>query len=63
MQMAHHKSDKKYIRIREFCEQYSLSRSTAYRLFERGELTPIKKGGAVLLSVADIEAWLSNDAA
>jgi excisionase family DNA binding protein len=61
--MADNKSAKKYIRIREFCEQYSLSRTTAYRLFERGELTPIKRGGAVLLSVADIDAWLSGDAA
>lgn len=61
--MADEQSAKKRIRIKQFCDLYSVSRSTAYRLFERGEITPIRKGGIVLLDVAQIERWAAESAA
>ncbi|MBI1494801.1 helix-turn-helix transcriptional regulator [Halocynthiibacter styelae] len=52
----------KYIRINRAVEIYSLSRSTFYRAFEAGELSPIKRGGAVLLEVTAIDQWITGNA-
>lgn len=52
----------KYIRINRAVEMYSLSRSTFYRAFEAGQLTPIKRGGAVLLEVSAIDRWITGNA-
>lgn len=48
----------KYIRIKDACIIYALSRSTLYRAFNANELTPIKKGGCVLINVAEIDNWI-----
>jgi excisionase family DNA binding protein len=51
----------KCIRIKQFCDWYNVSRSTAYRLFERGEINPIRRGGIVLLDMSEVERWASSD--
>lgn len=48
----------KYIRIADAQKRYSLSRSTFNRALASGELTRIKRGGAVLLDLAEVEAWI-----
>lgn len=51
----------KFIRIKDACSLYSLSRSTWYRAFDANELTRYKRGGSVLLEVAEIERWITSD--
>jgi len=53
----------KYIRISDAVERYSLSRSTFYRAIKSGEITPIKKGRAVLLEIEALDRWINSEAA
>ncbi|MCK0101190.1 hypothetical protein [Pseudohalocynthiibacter sp. F2068] len=48
----------KYIRINDAVARYSLSRSTFNRALKNGDLPSIKKGKAVLLEVAKVDAWI-----
>jgi excisionase family DNA binding protein len=45
--------------IAEFCRQYRLSRSTAYRLIGSYQLPTVKIGRAVRIKRTDAEAWLT----
>jgi len=54
------------MKIPEFCEEYGVSRSTYYRLRDRGELPCVKIGRAVRIRREDAERWyesLRDDAA
>jgi excisionase family DNA binding protein len=54
------------IKISDFCEEYSVSRSTAYRLRDSGAVPHVKIGRAVRIRREDAEAWyqsLVDDAA
>jgi excisionase family DNA binding protein len=46
--------------IREFCEAWSLSRSTVYRMFANGQLSGRKVGRRTLIPNESIEAWASR---
>jgi excisionase family DNA binding protein len=46
---------KKTIRIKNACEVYDVSRSTIYRRIECGEITPIKSGNCLFLSVQQLD--------
>lgn len=54
------------ITIQYFCEEYGISRSTAYRLRDRGEVPHVKIGRATRIRREDAERWydsLRDDAA
>lgn len=54
------------ITIKNFCEEYGISRSTAYRLRDRGEVPHVKIGRATRIRREDAERWydsLRDDAA
>jgi len=54
------------ITIPQFCDEYGVSRSTYYRLRDRGELACVKIGRAVRIRREDAERWyesLQDDAA
>lgn len=46
--------------IRAFCEEYGLSRSTAYRLHHRGEVPHVHIGRAVRIRREDAERWYES---
>lgn len=48
------------ISISEFQDQYGVSRSTIYRLAQKGHLTMVKVGHATRIPVADAERWFRN---
>jgi len=43
-----------------FCDHYNVSRSTAYRLNERGELPFVHIGRSVRIRREDAEAWYAS---
>lgn len=45
--------------IKEFQEEYCVSRSTVYRLEERGEISFVRIGRAVRIEVADAQQWFA----
>lgn len=49
-----------FITISEFGETYALSRSSCYRLFQRGEIQIIKIGRSTRIARADAAAWARN---
>lgn len=49
----------KLLKLQEFCEQYSLSRSAAYRQRKSGALRFTKIGNATRITIGDAEAWLA----
>ena len=54
------------ITVLYFCENYGVSRSTAYRLRDRGEVPHVKIGRAVRIRREDAVRWyetLRDDAA
>ncbi|MBI1402290.1 MAG: helix-turn-helix domain-containing protein [Porphyrobacter sp.] len=54
------------ITVTFFCEEYGVSRSTAYRLRDRGEVPHVKIGRATRIRREDAERWyqsLVDDAA
>jgi len=53
----------KYIRINDAVVRYSLSRSTFNRAIKAGEITPIKKGRAVLLDIEALDRWINGEVA
>lgn len=48
----------KALSVKQFCQIYGVSRAHLYRLFEAGELTPIKTGRRTLIPVAEATRWL-----
>lgn len=46
--------------VPEACEFSGLGRSSLYRLFERGILTPRKAGRRTLILREDLEAYIRN---
>lgn len=51
--------------IKRFCNEYSVSRSTAYRLRDRGDVPHVYIGRATRIRREDAERWyesLRNDA-
>jgi excisionase family DNA binding protein len=46
--------------IRQFCEEYSVSRSSAYRLLCEGELRAVKVGKLTRIRHEDAEAWAAK---
>ena len=49
----------------EFCrETYDLplSRATIYRAQRAGELHPLKRGGRLLFSIAEVQRWIEGKA-
>lgn len=48
------------ITIKNFCDEYGLSRSTFYRLCQKGALHPVKIGRAVRLRREDVERWYES---
>ena len=51
--------DKAAYQIPEFCNRYSVSRSTFYREIEAKRLSVFKVGTRTLIAKADAEAWFS----
>lgn len=50
-----------FIRINDAVQRFSLSRSTFNRALAAGELTRIKRGGAVLLDAEEVRRWVLGD--
>ncbi|AOS84319.1 hypothetical protein BIU88_09370 [Chlorobaculum limnaeum] len=49
----------------EYCRDtfdLPISRVTIYREQRKGNLHPIKRGGRLLFSIAEVDAWLTGDA-
>lgn len=51
----------KFIRIADAQVIYSISRNTICRALDSGELTRNKRGRAVLLEVAELDAWVRGE--
>lgn len=48
------------MKINEFCDEYCVSRSTAYRLRDRGDLPHVRIGRAVRIRREDAERWYNS---
>ena len=48
------------ITVSFFCEEYGVSRSTAYRLRDRGEVPHVKIGRATRIRREDAERWYQS---
>jgi excisionase family DNA binding protein len=48
------------ITVLQFCDDYGVSRSTAYRLRDRGEVPHVKIGRAVRIRREDAERWYQS---
>jgi len=46
--------------IKQFCQTYGLSRSSAYELLAAGKLKALKAGGKTLILKASADEWLTN---
>lgn len=54
------KSPTGLLTIGDFCERYSIGRTSIYREAAAGRLTLRKFGSATRISVEDAEAWAAN---
>lgn len=48
------------ITVKQFCDEYGISRSTAYRLRDRHEVPHVKIGRAVRIRREDAERWYDS---
>ena len=48
------------IRVSEFCDRFAVSRTTFYRLVQKGDLQICKVGSATRVKLADAQAWLAS---
>jgi len=48
------------ITIQQFCEEYGVSRSTNYRLRDRGEVPHVKIGRSTRIRREDAERWYQS---
>ena len=46
--------------IKNFCDEYNISRSTAYRLRDSGAVPHVRIGRAVRIRIADAEKWYQS---
>lgn len=46
--------------IKGFCDEYCISRSTAYRLRDSGDVPHVRIGRAVRIRCADAERWYQS---
>jgi excisionase family DNA binding protein len=53
-------TERRALRINEFCARYGLSRSTTYKLVKRGQLRLVKIAGRSLVAVDDAERLLTD---
>jgi excisionase family DNA binding protein len=53
-------SARAYSRIKSFCEEYDVSRSTAYRLAAAGHIRFVKLGEATLVDLASARAYFAS---
>jgi excisionase family DNA binding protein len=53
-------TERRALRINEFCARYGLSRSTTYKLVSRGQLSLVKIAGRSLVAVDDAERLLTD---
>jgi excisionase family DNA binding protein len=51
---------KKLLTIADFMALYRVSRSTVYRLFAKGNLTPVKIGSATRIHSDEAANWLAG---
>ncbi|SFI65072.1 hypothetical protein SAMN04488095_1469 [Jannaschia pohangensis] len=51
----------RFVRIADATQMYSLSRATFDRALAGGDLTRYKRGSAVLLEVAELDAWIRGE--
>ena len=57
--MASRSTSAVLLRVDEAAERLAISRATAYRLIQRGELATIHIGAAVRVPVAALDAWVA----
>ena len=50
----------KFLTILQFCDEYTVSRSTAYRLRDSGAVRHVKIGRAVRIRREDAERWYES---
>jgi len=50
--------DKQIYRIKDFCENYSISRRSFYREVNANRLHIFKRGGRTYIARDDAEAWM-----
>ena len=50
----------KLLTINDFCEEYSVSRSTAYRLRDSGDVPHINIGRATRIRSEDAQRWYES---
>jgi len=48
------------ITVKQFCDEYGISRSTAYRLRDRGEVPHVKIGRATRIRREVAEQWYQS---
>lgn len=48
------------ITVKQFCDEYGISRSTAYRLRDRGEVPHVKIGRATRIRREVVEQWYQS---
>lgn len=48
------------ITVQQFCDEYGVSRSTSYRLRDRGEVPHVKIGRATRIRREDAERWYAS---
>jgi excisionase family DNA binding protein len=53
-------TERRALRINEYCARYGVSRSTTYKMIGRGQLRLHKIGGRSLIKVEDAEALLNG---
>jgi excisionase family DNA binding protein len=49
-----------FLTIDDFCRAYRVSRSTAYRQFNAGQIPIVKVGRATRIRTSDAERWAAN---
>ena len=47
-------------RVKDFCQKYSLSRSSFYREINSNRLTAIKRGRSTLITRTEAERWFRD---
>lgn len=53
-------SGRKFLYLSECCVRYRCSRSTIYRLSQRGAITIVKRGRSSLISMEQAESWAES---
>lgn len=46
--------------VKDFCDEYNISRSTAYRLRDSGAVPHVRIGRAVRIRCVDAERWYQS---